>query len=208
MQYMKMIFLHEPPGIFLGKSSGCLRLRSGFCCCWAGVSYLLDFVICFLPGNKQVILSRCWFERYSDYLANSWWGFWPRFLADVTGRYSPARVVQQRPGIILAAAYLSPEIPLNSEEGTPAKSVILASSCFNHDKLNWELIASNLISLDLGRNHSESELNRGFLTASGGKSGRDLLSNSLYLSVLLWGVCYALHFLSSVNGVQPDSSLV
>lgn len=97
---------------------------------------MLDFVVCCPAKSRQVIFSRCWFERYSDYVASSWGGFWPRFRAEVTERYGPARVVQQRPGVILAIAYLSPEIPLNSDEGTPAKSVILASSCFNHDKLN------------------------------------------------------------------------
>lgn len=44
--------------------------------------------------------------------------------------------LKRRPCVIVATAYVSSEIPLNSDEGSLAKSIILASSCFNREELN------------------------------------------------------------------------
>lgn len=52
-----------------------------------------------------------------------------------------------RPSDVVAIAYVSSEIPLNSDEETLTTSLILASSCFNREELSWEFIVSNLISL-------------------------------------------------------------
>lgn len=44
--------------------------------------------------------------------------------------------LKRGPCAIVAIAYVSSEIPLNSDEGTLAKRIILASSCFNREELN------------------------------------------------------------------------
>lgn len=105
-------------------------------------SCLLGLVVYCKAKSRQLIISRSWFERYLHYVANSW-----KDQAASQGGVVVSGWPQGRPSDVVVSAYVSSEIPLNSDEGTLTKSVILASSCFNCEELNWEFIVSNLISL-------------------------------------------------------------
>lgn len=105
-------------------------------------SCLLDLVVYCKAKSRQVVISGSWFERYLDYVASSW-----EDLQTSQGGVVMSGWLKQRPCVIVAIARVSSEIPLNSDEGTLTKSIILASSCFNREELNWEFIVSSLISL-------------------------------------------------------------
>lgn len=125
----------------LDKSCGFLRMCSGLCYFWTEVAacWIWWFIarqkagrssspVLGLRGTGTMLLVPGKIRQASQAGVVSGW-------------------LKGRPSDVVAIAYVSSEIPLNSDEGTLTKSIILASSCFNREELNWEFIVSNLISL-------------------------------------------------------------
>lgn len=108
-----------------------MRLRSGLHRYWSGVAAC--WIWWFIAKQKA--------GRSSSPVVG-FRGTWTMLLVpgSISQTLQGSRIMlgwlKRRPCVIVATAYVSSEIPLNSDEGTLTKSIILASSCFNREELN------------------------------------------------------------------------
>lgn len=125
-------------------------------------SCLLDLVVYCKAKSRQLIISSSWFESYWDYVANSWKDQAASQGGVVSGW------LKGRPSDVVASAYVSSEIPLNSNEVTLTWEYNSCLELFQPWRIKLGVYSEQFnICLDLGRNPSESELNRDFWTGSG-----------------------------------------